>query len=294
MILLSVTGAPYPKTVTRLEAWGVPADAAVPVLHVAPILFSVGGYFVMRALVAGHGPRTRATIYALCGGVIGFFMAFCLDLFVGVMPALETLTGPLRETGKLDIAAWSMTGLSVFMAAMMGAIATMGSPAARAMAIEQTDAECLEVRDRDRATYAISAAGLLGQGLFVGALAVAHQIDTNAGLVRIGVAIAVAAGALVFAWSSWVLWRKFDEMLRRTVIEAYAWSGLLATIGCLAWAVLESFAVVPAMSAYAAIVAFVALQTFVSLGISSNMTMAPARSKARVTTPTASGGKGAL
>ncbi len=278
---LSVTGAPFSKMVARLTAAGVPAPWIAPLLHAAPIVIAVLGYIAMRALADGHGPRTRAAIYALGGGVIGFPIAFCLDLFVGVTPALERLTGPLHESGKLDIAAWAITGLSLFYAAAMAAIAGFGTPAVRVLAAEKTDTDCIDVRARDRSTYATSAVGLLGQGAFVGALAVAHQSSADVTVVRIGVALTVIIGAGAFAWSSWVLWRQFDEMLRRTVVEAYAWSGLLATVGCLAWALLESLALVPALTAYGAIVTLVALQTFVTLAISSNLTMTPARPKVR-------------
>lgn len=282
--IVSATGAPAAKTVAHLVRLGVPEAATGPILYVAPVVVAVLGLLVMRMLAKGRGPMTRLAIYTFSGGVIGFVTALCLDLFVGIIPALERLTGPLSEPSNLDLAAWVTAAVSLFMAAITALVALFGTPAARAMALDlEADPEWMEVRARDRAKYALSAVGLLGQGVFVGALAVANQVDTSANMTRIAIASAVALGTGAGVWSSWVLWRGFDEMLRRTVIEAYAWSGVIATVVCSAWAVLEIFNLAPVLSAYGAIVALVFLQTVASLVISSNMMMASSSPKMRAT-----------
>ncbi len=277
---VSATGAPAAKTVARLVRLGVPEAAAGPVLYIAPVVVAVLGLLVMRMLAKGRGPMTRLAIYTFSGGVIGFITGMCLDLFVSVIPALEWLTGPLSEPSNLDLAAWATAIVSLFMAAITALVALFGTPAARAMALDlEADPEWMEVHARDRAKYAVSTVGLLGQGVFVGALAVANQVNASASMTQITVAIMVALGAYV--WSSWTLWRGFDEMLRRTVIEASAWSGAIATVVCSAWAVLEILNLAPVLSAYGAIVALVALQTMASLVISGNMAMASTNPKAR-------------
>jgi hypothetical protein len=284
--VVSATGAPAVKTVAHLVSLGVPMAVAGPFLHVLPVVAAVLGLLVTRMLAKGRGLMTRTAIYALSGAVIGFIMGVCLDLFVGVIPALEWLTGPLSESSNLDVAAWSTSALSLLMAAYTALVALFGKPAVRAMAamdVEAMDPEWMEVRARDRSKFAVSTVGLLGQGIFVGALAVANQVDASASTTRIAVAITVALGAGAAIWSSWALWRSFDEMLRRTVIEAYAWSGVIATVVCLAWAVLESLNLAPVLSAYGAIVALVILQTVASLVISSNMAMAPTNPNVRAT-----------
>ena len=163
-------------------------------------------------------------------------------------------------------------------------VALFGTPAARAIALDlETDPECMEVRARDRTKFGVSAVGLLGQGVFTGALAVANQLDASASMTGTSVLTAVAIGAGAAVWSSWVLWCGFDEMLRRTVIEAYAWSGMTATIACLAWAVLESLDLAPVLSAYGAIVALVILQTVAAVLISCNTAMATTSPKMRTT-----------
>ncbi len=277
MAALSVTGAPNPRTIDGLTAAGAPEGAAGLVLHVAPILLALAAWPAMQALARGRSPLVRSTVYALTGVVIGFFTAVCLDLFVGVEPAMERLTGPLGEAGDIDIVAWALSGYSLFSGALMLAIAAIGTPAARAVSLEEADPECTEVRRRDRATFAFSAVGLLGQGVFVGAFAVANQLDVEAAGVRLGVTGAVAAGALAFAWGSWSLWRRFDEMQRRATVEAYAWSGFAAWFGCMIWAVLESLSLAPALTAYGAVVGLVVLQNIAATIVSAQTTMAPAR-----------------
>jgi hypothetical protein len=283
--VVSATGAPAVKTVAHLVSLGVPTAAAGPVLHVVPVVVAMLGLLVTRMLAKGRGLMTRTSIYALSGAVIGFIMGVCLDLFVGVIPALEWLTGPLSESSNLDVAAWSTSAVSLFLAAYTALVALFGTPAARAMAamdVEEIDPEWTEVRARDRVKYAVSTVGLLGQGVFIGALAVANQVDASASMTRMAIAITVGLGAGAAVWSSWTLWRSFDEMLRRTVIEAYAWSGVIATVVCLAWAVLESLNLAPVLSAYGAIVALVILQTVASLVIGS-MAMAPTNPNVRAT-----------
>lgn len=277
MAALSATGAPNPKVLEWLVAAGAPAGTGGLILHLAPIVLALVCWPTMQALARGRSQPVRSTVYGLTGVVIGFFTAFCLDIFVGVEPALERLTGPLGEAGDIDIVAWALSGYSLFCGALMLAIAAIGTPAARAVALEEADPECTEVRRRDRATFAFSGAGLLGQGVFVGAFAVASQLDVEAAGVRLGVAGAVAAGALAFAWGSWSLWRRFDEMQRRATVEAYAWSGFAAWLVCMIWAVLESLSLAPSLSAYGAIVGLVVLQNIAAAIVSAQTTMAPAR-----------------
>jgi hypothetical protein len=274
MAALSATGAPTPKTVALLERSGVGPDLAGPLLHVAPLVIAVAAWFLMRVLAHGRGATGRALIYAGVGGAVGFALAFCLDLFVGVLSAIERITGPLRESGKLDLIAWTVAGVSFFWAALMALAAMFGAPALRAMTSEQADPECFDVRGRERRHFAVSAIGMAGQGLFVGALAVAHQLDTASAVVRLGVAGAVALGAFAFAWSSWTLWRDFDELQRRAVVEAYAWSGFIASIGCLAWATLESLALAPPLTAFGAVVALVILQTVATFVVTASLSLA--------------------
>lgn len=278
---LSATGAPTPKTLARLTEQGLDAGAAGLLLHVAPVVLALAAWGGMRVLARGRGPMARMGLYAGAGGIVGFVTAFCLDLFVGVIPALERLTGPLRDTGGIDIAAWSLCAFSLFYGVVMLSIAAFGTPAMRAIAMENVDPECTDVRSKDRGTFAVSAAGLLGQGVFVGALAIAHQLGADASsLTRVGIAGAVALGAGVFIWSSWVLWRGFDEMQRRVTIEAYAWSGLIAWLACLVWSVLESLSLAAPMTAYTAIIALVALQTAAALAVTAHASL-PATRKAR-------------
>jgi hypothetical protein len=269
--LLSASGAPVAKSAAWLEGLGAPATATGAILHLAPVLAAPLVWAGMRFVSKRRGALTRGLLYGLLGGVYGFGLAFCLDLFVGVIPAIERLTGPLEEAGGVDIAAWSLTAFSLAMGLMMLLFATLGTPAVRAVAMPDTDPECMEVRARDKGVYALSALGLVGQGVFVGALTVANQMDVGALPVRIGVAGATLLGALAFCWSSWALWRGFDEMQRRATVEAYAWSGFIAWFACIAWAVMESLALAEPMSAFTATISLVALQTVAALAVATRM-----------------------
>jgi len=260
--LLSVTGSPTAKTAKRLADAGVPSDQAAILLHVAPVLIAMVGLAIGLMAVRGRGPVFKSALLAGVGGVIGFLTAFCLDLFVGVLPALERITGPLRETNGVDIAAWSLATLSLLYGVLTLAIARFGTSAMQAINFENVDPECLEIRKKDRGTFALSSIGLIGQGVFLGALAVLHQLAPDAsGALRGGAVVVLALGVIAFTMTSWMIWRSMDELMRRMVVESYAWSGLFATVGTLVWATLEALKYAPPVTAYAVIVLMLFVQT---------------------------------
>lgn len=259
---LSATGAPTAKTVDRLVDAGVPAAQAGIVLHVAPVIIAMAGLAAGLVASRGRSAFVRTSTLAGVGAVIGFLTAICLDLFVGVLPALERLTGPLREANGIDIAAWALAVISLLYGVMTLAIAQFGKPALEAINFENADPECLEVRNSERGNYAMSSLGLIGQGVFLGALAVLHQLAPEApGAMRGGAVVVLALGAIAFTVSSWILWRSMDELLRRMVVESYAWSGLIATAGTLVWATLEALKIAPPLTAYGVIVVLLFVQT---------------------------------
>ncbi len=266
--LLSATGAPTAKTVTRLTDAGLSADQAAIALHAAPVIIAMVGLALGLIAVRGRGAVVKSAILAGVGGVIGFLTAFCLDLLVGVLPALERVTGPLREANGLDVAAWALAVLSLVYGVMTLVIARFGTPAMQAINFENVDPECLEVRKSDRSMFAQAGLGMLGQGVFVGALAVLNQLPPEAtGAMRGGASVALMLGVIAFTASSWMIWRRMDELMRRMVVESYAWSGLLATAGLLLWAMLEALRIGPAVNAYAAIVVLLFAQTFTTMFI---------------------------
>jgi hypothetical protein len=260
--LLSATGAPTAKTVKRLADAGVPAEQAAIILHVAPVLIAMAGLAIGLVAVRGRGAVFKSAVLAGAGGMIGFLTAFCLDLFVGVLPALESITGPLREANGLDVAAWALATLSLLYGIMTLAIARFGASAMQAINFENVDPDCLEVRKKDRGMFALSSIGLIGQGVFLGALAVLHQLAPDvSGALRGGTVVVLALGAIAFTMTSWLIWRSMDELMRRMVVESYAWSGLFATAGTLIWATLEALKIAPPVTAYAVIVLLLFVQT---------------------------------
>lgn len=266
--LLSATGAPTPKTLKRLVDAGASAEAATVALHVAPVLIAVIGLTAGLLLVRGRGGVMKSAVLAVVGGVIGFLTAFCLELFVGVLPLLEVVTGPLREATVVDVAAWSLATLSLVFGCMTLAIARFGAPAMQAINFEALDPECLEVRKADRSMFLQSGYGMIGQAVFVGALAVLHQLSPDAsGALRGGASVVLALGLIAFTASSWLLWRRMDELMRRMVVESYAWTGLFATVGLMAWATIDALTGATAFSAYAGTVILLFLQTFVTMFI---------------------------
>jgi hypothetical protein len=269
MSVLSLTGAPTPKTVARLEAAGLGPDLAGPLLHVVPVLAGMLCIGAGGLLARGRGPLARGAILAGAGGILGFLSAFCLDLLVAVPALMERLTGPLRDATALDVAAWSLAALSMAFGLMTLAVAQFGTPAMRAINFEGLDEEALEVRQRDRGVYRLSALGIIGQGVFMGALAVLHQMEPTATGAARGIAVVtLALGVLAFAWSSWRIWAGMDELMRRTVMDAYAWSGIVVTVAGVVWAVLEALRITPPLSAYAMIILLIAVQTFASVFMS--------------------------
>lgn len=272
--LFSATGAPVAGTLQALAAAGLSPELGALALHAAPVALAALALPAMQALARGRSLGVRAAIYACGGALVGGFTAACLDLFVGFLPAVQRLTGPLSEAGVVDVLAWGLAALSLVIGAFMAAFAIFGAPAVRAISLEPPDPESTDVRGAERSQFGASAVGLIGQGVFVGALALVHQGEVAGFAVRLGVAGAVVIGALAFVWSSWALWREFDELQRKAVVEAYAWSGLLAWLGILVWAILESLGIWPPMTAYAAIVALCTLQTVAAMSVSAGKGLA--------------------
>ena len=64
----------------RLAEWGVPDLAARIVIHALPVVLIVGTVLIGRALAKGRSKMTRWIIYALLGGVAGFFTGYTMDI----------------------------------------------------------------------------------------------------------------------------------------------------------------------------------------------------------------------
>lgn len=267
--LVAATGVPTPKTLAQLIDWGVPEMAARVAMYVAPVVVIVAVMLIGRALGAGRSAGVRWVLYALLGAVAGFFLAMCLDVFVGVPPMIERLTGPLGEPGFAEIALWAIAGFGVFMGLMLGAISIFGRPGLSALQVDELDPEMLDVRRAERTAFGWSAFGLITLGLACAALAVARQAGDDGRFAPV-VAALVAGAASAFA--NYVLWRGFDELQRKNVVNGYATSAVVVTLGAFVWAALESLGTVPGPDATSVFLALVIVQTVTTLYVTAAAT----------------------
>lgn len=255
--LLAATGVPEPESLAQLQSWGLPEAAARATLYVAPVVVILAAVVLGRIVGRGRSSTVRWSIYAVFGGVAGFITAFCLELFAGVPGLIERIAGPLAEATVLDAFLWILSAYCIFIGLMLTGISMFGRPALTAMQLEEVDPECLEVRRAERAVFGWSALGLAALGIACGALAVARQAGVDARLTPI--AIALAAG-LLSAIANYVLWRGFDEMQRRNVVNGYAVSAVVVTLAAFVWAVLQSAALAPALDATGVFLALIFIQ----------------------------------
>jgi hypothetical protein len=257
--LLSLSGAPAEKTLVRLQALGVGEGDGRLLLHLAPLLVVGIAVPMGMALSRGRSQAARLVLQGGLGAIVGFLTAFCLDLFIGFGAVLETFFGPQNPAHWVDVIAWMVVAFSVIFG-VLGALSPLqGGGRANAMG-------------HDRAVMIWAGFGLIGHGMLVGALAVLHQSEAPSTLARLQALGLFGLGVLMFAWSSIVLWRRYDELYRLVVVRAYAWTGGIASTFVVAWAALELAGFAPTLSLYAVSILLLALQFVVTISISVKLT----------------------
>lgn len=278
--LLSATGQPTPKVLAGLAELGVPDLAARIAVHALPVMLVVSAVVIGRALGRGRSKLVRWILYALLGGVAGYFTGYCMDLLVGVPVVIEALNGPLAEPSVADIGLWTLGGISIVTGIMVAALAAFGPPAAYAINIEpDCDPEAMDIRKAERGIYGLTSAGIVTMGIASIALAIARQSGDGATLGPSIIAL-VAGAASIFV--SIVLWNQMDELQRRQVVNAYAVSAVIVTIGTFVWSVAEVQGLAPAFNASAAFVTISFVQ-MVSASIITATIAGNARAKKRWT-----------
>ena len=277
-VLLSATGQPTPRVLARLAEIGLPDLVARLAVHVLPVVLIVSAVLLGQALGKGRTKMIRWIIYALLGGVAGFFTGYCMDLLVGVPAAIEAINGPLAEPSVIDVGLWTLGGISIATAIMVAAIAAFGPPAAYAINIEpDIDPEAMDIRKPERAIFGLSSAGLAALGVACIALAIARQSGDGATLGPNIVAL-VAGAACVFI--NILVWNQLDELQRHQVVNAYAVSAVMFTIGTFVWSIAEGQGLLPAFDAGAAFVT-ISLVQMVTASIVTGKMAGDARAKRR-------------
>jgi hypothetical protein len=256
---LSATATMDEKRYAWLTGAGLDPGVVSVILHGAPVLATAlvipGVMQAMRAKPRGH----RIAAYGVAGMVVGVITAICLNLFDGFVPLLEQGLGPLPAPGFWDQIGWILAVMNLFQAGIMAILAIFGAPAMRALS-DSADPSCAELQRGDRTTFGWAAVGLVGHGLVAGGLAALHQAvdpSSNASLLVGGV---IAAGAGLYGLSNWRLWVRYDELFRRLVVEAMAWSCAAVTALALVWAGLEGAGIGVPLTAYALVMIMLATQ----------------------------------
>lgn len=267
--LVAATGTPDQETLDQLVGWGVPDMAARAGMYVAPVAAIVAAVMLGRIIARGRSTGVRWVIYALFGAVAGFFLGLCLDLFAGVPGLVERVSGPLSEPSALDVMLWVVAGFGAVMGAMLMVISLFGRPAMAALQVEETDPECLDVRRAERAVFGWSALGMVTLGVACAGLAVARQAGADERMAPIAIAF---VGGLASAIASYVLWRGFDELQRRQVVNGYAVSAVIVTLGAFVWAGLETMGAAPALDATGVFLALIFIQIVTTMYVAAAVT----------------------
>lgn len=260
--LLAATGRPDAETLAAVTNWGLPAPIAYSAMYVVPVAAIVAAILIGRWLGRGRSSLVRWGMYALCGAVAGFILGLCLELFAGVPGLIAVATGPLAEPTILDVFLWSFAGLCMALGLMIGGVALFGAGAMTALQVEEVnDPECLDVHKRERPVFGWSAFGMATLGLSCAALAVARQAGEGERLVPVAVAL---FAFILSAWASYRLWRGFDEMQRRQVMDACASSAIVVTLGTFVWALAQALGLAPAIDATGVFLALCVVQIVVA------------------------------
>ncbi|MDX2238557.1 MAG: hypothetical protein NW203_13425 [Hyphomonadaceae bacterium] len=264
MAALSATATPEPDALAAAAGLGLPDALARLAVHAAPVAMAGAVIWIAQALARGRGRALRWGIFLVAGLWVGFFTGLTLTLFTGADSIIAALAGPLRDATLADTIAWTLSVMSVSWALMFLAIAALGRNAVAALQVEAAACdEATDIRRRDRATYAWGAWSMLGFGAAFAGVAMAHQGAPTPIVITIAV-----AGFALFHFGSWRLWRIYDELFRRVVLQAYAVSGVLGAIGLMAWALLDAAGLAQSFGAFEAFVAFMSLQFVATTALS--------------------------
>ncbi|MBY0563401.1 MAG: hypothetical protein K2P58_04360 [Hyphomonadaceae bacterium] len=258
MVALVATGTPEEKPLATVIGWGVPERVAFFAMYVIPVLALVLVLPLSRFTAKGKPQLVRWVIYAVAGMVVGMTLGICLELFTSISPAIAALLGPLSEPTLLDSFLWILASGCVVVGLFLAAIAMFGQSAMQALQVDEVDdPECLEVRRSERGMFGWAALGMATLGVGCAALAAVRQAPEEA---RLWPAIVAIAACVISAWSNHVLWRGFDEMQRRHVVEGYAVSAIILTLGAFVWAVIQPLALAPPMDASGVFLALIVVQ----------------------------------
>jgi hypothetical protein len=257
LALVSATGRPEPESLAVFTGAGLPPVAATLAVHAIPVVAAVIALLAGRILGRNRSPGVKWIIYALSGMAVGMLTAWHLELFAGVPGMIESMNGPLAEAAPTELVLWGLGAVCIMMGLLVGLVAAFGTQAATALQVEEMDPELLEVRAHERSTFAMSAIGMATLGIACMALAVARQSlpDMRIGPIAIALAAAFASVALNYA-----LWRRCDEMQRRVVVNGYACSAIVVTLGSFGWALGQSLGALPPLEATVTFLALITVQ----------------------------------
>lgn len=244
---LVATGAPDAETAAWVAERGVPTALATPAMYVIPLVAIVGAMLIARAFGRGRPFWVRWTLYGVLGAAGGFIMGLCLDLFAAAPGVITALIGPMREATTLDMSLWVLGVLSIVLGLMIGGVALFGRNAVAALQVEEVqEPEFEEIRRSERPAFAWSSVGMIALGIACCSLALLRQAEPGA---QTGVLIVAIVAEMINIVASYILWRGFDEMQRRHVVDGYSMSAIVATFGSFVWAALEAIGHAPPLSA---------------------------------------------
>lgn len=266
--LLAATGAPAAETLADVVAWGVPEPIARAALYLVPVIAIVAAVLLGRVIGKGRSRGVRWILYAVLGAFAGFLLGVCLDLFAGLPGLLAMAVGPLAEPDGIGIVIWAIGGLCIALGVMVGAIGLVGQPAVSALQVEETDPECVEVHKNERGVFALSGFGMATLGIACAALAVSRQAGETERLLPVLVAF---LAAVLSMGANYALWRGFDEMQRRHVVNGYSTSAIVVTLGAFAWAGLEALGLAQPVDAAGVFAAMIIVQLVATSWVTSSV-----------------------
>lgn len=145
----------------------------------------------------------------------------------------------------------------------LGGIAASRSPRIARMMIDPlaaggaTPSQVLLVR--------VQGVGLLAAGVGVGAPLVGATLGPTGQVAAYGLCVAIVAAQ---GWFNLALWRRCDEYMRRTMIEAVAITFFIGSSGLFLWAAAERIGLVPPLTAWDAFVWIMASYLVTSSAVS--------------------------
>jgi MFS family permease len=198
----------------------------------------------------------RFAIFAICGGVVGYFFGAWLATNDELTPTIDALSAAQLAAMFLGLLALVITPIMILM-----------SFSKKMYTAERDSEEPIEESEFANAQSQLRWAAIAMLAVGIELFAFAWPIDPTSGPAILHFAIIIAMVG-VQGWASWILWKLYDELHRQVTLEGAAISYGLIMLAISIWAALAQLGFGVTFSPVGVVVAISILGTIPAVWLS--------------------------